>query len=339
MRTFILKTAFVVGALMMIFSPPLQAAEKLKMSVIAPGTSPYLIMTTMATIVNQGQDKVDIKVDATGAATKHMIELAQGKIDMCMNSPVVYGFMKNQKAMYKKMKNAPELAKNLRLLFWFTYGQYHVVTYADDNIRTFEDVRGKRVFLGPPGGGAWAAAAQWFEAASGLKAKKDFKNVKASWSSAFQGFQDRQFDVLVTGGIAPYPQIEQLSLTSKLYILGLTKKEFDSNKKAYAVTHKPGREVGIIPVGIYGKNVLNKEDVYTLGSVVGVSVNKSMNDDTVHLITKSFWEGAKKAVKTHPWLKNVTMEYGVHDAGMKLHPGAMKYYKEMGVGIPAASMP
>ena len=52
------------------------------MSVIAPGTSPYLIMTTMATIVNQGQDKVQIKVDATGAATKHMIELAQGKIDI-----------------------------------------------------------------------------------------------------------------------------------------------------------------------------------------------------------------------------------------------------------------
>ena len=168
---------------------------------------------------------------------------------------------------------------------------------------------------------------------------KDFENVKASWSSAFQGFQDRQFDVFVTGGIAPYPQVEQLALTSKLYLLGLTKAEFDANKKAYAVTHKPGREVGIIPAGIYGKNVLNKEDVYCLASVVGVSVNKSMDDETVYLITKTFWERAKKAVKTHPWLKYVTMEYGVQDAGMKLHPGAMKYYKEMGVTIPAGSMP
>ena len=219
MRTSIVKAAFIVSVLMMSFSTPLQAAEKLKMSVIAPGTSPYLIMTTMATIVNQGQSEVQIKVDSTGAATKHMIELAQGKIDLCMNSPVVYGFMKKQQGMYKKLQNAPELSENLRLLFWFTYGQYHIVTYADDNIRTFEDVRGKRVFLGPPGGGAWAAAAEWFEAAGGLKAKEDFENVKASWSSAFQGFQDRQFDVLVTGGIAPYPQIEQLALTSKLYLL------------------------------------------------------------------------------------------------------------------------
>ena len=71
-------------------APSLEAAQKLKMSTIAPGSSAYLVMTTMATIVNQGQDNFEIKVDATGAATKHMIELAQGKMDLCMTSPVVY---------------------------------------------------------------------------------------------------------------------------------------------------------------------------------------------------------------------------------------------------------
>ena len=189
-KQFLKSTAIAVFVLMMSIS--LQAAQKLKMSTIAPGSSAYLTMTTMATMINQAQDDIEIKVDATGAATKHMIELAQGKIDICMNSPVVYSLMKAQKAMYKKLKNAPELAENLRLLFWFSYGQYHVVTYAESGIRTFEDIRGKRVFLGPPGGGAWNAAREWVESASGLKPHKDFKNVKGSWSSAFQGFQDRQ---------------------------------------------------------------------------------------------------------------------------------------------------
>jgi TRAP-type uncharacterized transport system substrate-binding protein len=129
-----------------------QAGQKLKTSTIAPGTSAYLTMTTMATMINQAQKEISIKVDATGAATKPMVELAQGKIDLCMTNTVVYAFMQNQKGMYKKMKNAPALAENLRLLFWFSYGQYHVVTYADAGIRSFEDVRGKRVFLGPPGG-------------------------------------------------------------------------------------------------------------------------------------------------------------------------------------------
>lgn len=337
MKKQILRSVF-ISAVIFTAAFSIQAAQRLKMSTIAPGSSAYLTMTTMATMINQAQNNIQIKVDATGAATKHMIELAQGKIDICMNSPVIYSLMKKQKAMYKKLKTAPELAKNLTLLFWFSYGQYHVVTYAESGIRTFEDIRGKRVFLGPPGGGAWNAAREWVEVASGLKPKKDYQNVKASWSSAFQGFQDRQFDVLVAGGISPFPQVEQLALTTKLHLLGLTKEQFEANPKAKKVTSKPGREIGIIPKGIYGKNVDNQGDVYTLGSMVGVSVNKSMDEATAYKLVKVFWEQAKKNTDTHPWLKAMTMEYGVKAAGMKLHPGAARYYKEQGVNIPAGSL-
>ena len=337
MKRLIVKFLFISASLLMI-TPSLEAAQKLKMSTIAPGSSAYLVMTTMATIVNQAQDNFEIKVDATGAATKHMIELAEGKMDLCMTSPVVYSLMKAQKGMYQKLDNAPELAENLNLLFWFSLGQYHVVTYAQSGIRSAEDIRGKRVFLGPPGGGAWAASKEWFIAAWGIEPQKDFNNVKASWSSAFQGFQDRQFDVYVVPGIAPFPQVEQLAMTSKLHLLGLTKEEYDSNPKAIESTTKQGREIGIIPKGVYGKNVDNDSDIYTLGSIVGVSVNTKMDPETAYQLTKYFWEGAKKNVKSHPWLENLSMEYGVRDNGMKLHPGAARYYKEMGVTIPKGSL-
>lgn len=326
------------GILVLAITTIVHAGQTLKMATISPGSSAYLTMTTMATLINQAQDDITIKVDATGAATKHMIELASGKFDICMTSPVVYSLMKAQKAMYSKLANAPELAENLNLLFWFPYGQYHFVTYANAGIKTLKDIRGKRVFLGPPGGGAWNAARQWVEATTGYTPNKEFDNVKGSWSSAFQGFQDRQFDVYVVGGIAPFPQVEQLGLTSKLHLLGLTKAEFEANKEAYALTHRPGREVGIIPAGIYGDSVDNKEVVYTLGSVVGVSVNKSMNADIAYKLTKLFWEEAEKKIEMHPWLKNISKEYAVQNGGMKLHPGAAKYYKEQGITIPEGSM-
>jgi TRAP transporter TAXI family solute receptor len=337
MRKKHIRQTVLTGALVLAMATAVQATETLKMATIAPGSSAYLTMTTMATMINQAQSDLEIKVDATGAATKHMVDLANGKIDMCMTNPVIYSLMKKQKAMYQKLENAPELAKNLRLLFWFPYGQYHVVTYADAGIKELKDIRGKRVFLGPPGGGAWNATREWIEATTGMAPNKDFDNVKGSWSSAFQGFQDRQFDVYVVGGIAPFPQVEQLALTSKLHLLGLTKKEYESNKAAIEATTKPGRELGIIPVGIYGKGVDNKEDVYTLGSVVGVSVNKDMDNDTAYTLTKLFWEQAKKNSKTNPWLKRLSMKYAVQNGGMQLHPGAAKYYKEEGIKIPAGS--
>ena len=330
-------TMVLIGTLVLAMAVPAQAARTLKMATIAPGSSAYLTMTTMATMINQAQDALNIKVDATGAATKHMIDLAKGKIDLCMTNPVIYFFMKKQKAMYKKLGSAPELAKNLRLLFWFPYGQYHFVTYADAGIKQLKDMKGKRVFLGPPGGGAWNAAREWVEATTGYKPNKDFDNVKGSWSSAFQGFQDRQFDVYVVGGIAPFPQVEQLALTNKLHLLGLTKKEYDANPAAIKATTKVGREVGIIPVGIYGKGVDNKHTIYTLGSIVGVAVNQKMDDATAYTLTKLFWEQAKKNIKTHPWLKHLSMNYAVRNGGMQLHPGAAKFYEEQGIKIPAGS--
>jgi len=330
-------TMFLIGALVLAMAAPAQATRTLKMATIAPGSSAYLTMTTMATMINQAQDALNIKVDATGAATKHQVELAKGKIDICMTSPVIYFLMKKQKAMYKKLKDAPALAKNLRLLFWFPYGQYHFVTYAKAGIKSLKDIKGKRVFLGPPGGGAWNAAREWVAVTTGYKPNKDFDNVKGSWSSAFQGFQDRQFDVYVAGGIAPFPQVEQLSLTNKLHLLGLTKKEYEANPAAIKATTKVGRELGIIPVGIYGKGVDNQTDVYTLGSIVGVSVNKKMDNKTAYELTKLFWEQAKKNIKTHPWLNHLSMNYAVRNGGMQLHPGALKYYQEQGIKIPAGS--
>jgi len=329
--------AVLAGALLLAMTTSAQASQTLKMATIAPGSSAYLTMTTMATMINQAQNDIQIKVDATGAATKHMIDLAKGKIDLCMTNPNIYAFMKNQKAMYKKVGAAPELSKNLKLLFWFPYGQYHVVTYADAGIKKLQDIKGKKVFLGPPGGGAWAAAREWVAATTGMQPNKEFDNVKGSWSSAFQGFQDRQFDVYVVGGIAPFPQVEQLALTSNLHILGLNKKEYEANPQAIKVTTKTGRELGIIPVGIYGKGVDNTQDVYTLGSIVGVAVNSKMNNDTAYKITKLFWEQAKKNSETHPWLKHLTMNYAVRNGGMQLHPGAAKYYQEQGIKIPAGS--
>lgn len=314
-------------------------AQELKLATIAPGSSAYLAMTTFATLVNQALDDVNISVDATGAATKHMIEVAEGKLDMSMTSPTVYNFMKSQTAMYREVGNARELAEKLRLIYWFPLGQYHVVVYADSGINGPADIAGKKVFLGPPGGGAWQAAMTWVKILTGgMEPGKDYESVDASWSSAFQGFQDRQFDVYVVPGIAPFPQLDQLVQTSKLRLLGYTKEGFEADQAAIDFTQVQGEELGIIPAGVYGANVENTGDVYTLGAVVGVAVRADMDEELVYRITKAYWEAAAKSLDTHPWLKSVTMDYAVQDGGMKLHPGALRFYKEAGVSIPEASM-
>ncbi len=335
----IYKALAVAGALALTVGP-VQAEEKIKMATIAPGTSAFLTMTTFASLVNQNQTDYNISVDSTGAATKHVIELAKGKLDYVMSAPTIHFFLKKKKAMYKKVEDHAALAAKVRLVMWFPYGQYHVVTYADSGIKTMADLKGKKVFLGPPGGGAWNAAYAWVKVTSGLDAKKDdYKSIKASWSSALQGFQDRQYDVYISGGIAPYPVIEQLSLTNEIRLIGINKQQWEANEPAHKyIAGLPGREIGVITQSVYGDNVKMAHDIYTNSATVGIVTRDDMPEEQVYKITKTFWDNAEAARASTPWMKHIMMEYAVKAGGMPLHPGAERYYKEVGVEIPEGSM-
>ena len=131
---------YIFAGAMLLTAPAM--ADELKMATIAPGTTTYRTTATFATIINQNQDDFSIILDATGAAPKHMMELAQGKLDIAVSSPVMFDFMKNQKGMFEKISSAPELSNNLRLLMWFPYGQNHIVVSADSDIKTLEDFAG-----------------------------------------------------------------------------------------------------------------------------------------------------------------------------------------------------
>ena len=326
---------FLLGCVMATAMTGTAYAEKIKMATIAPGSSAYLVMTTMASMVNAAQDKYQISVDATGVATKHMVEAAQGKLDVVMGSPVIIDFMKNGKAMYSKLPNAPELAKNIELLFWFPLGAYHVVVYDDSGISTLKDIKGKKVFLGPPGGGAWNVSKQWIEATTGYLPGEDYTNVKASWASALQGFQDRQFDVYIGSGIPPFPQVEQLAATNDVRIIGLTKQDVEAaSQETLALTQKPGRVLDVIKVDDYGDGVKNDVDIYTIGSIVGVVARADLSEDAVYVMPKTFWDQIEATYETAPYMRKVVLADALSAANMKLHPGALKYYDEIGFKIP-----
>jgi TRAP-type uncharacterized transport system substrate-binding protein len=107
---------------------------------------------------------------------------------MSMVSPTIYRLMQNGKAMYAKEPEAPELSKNVQLLMWFPYGQYHYTVRAGSDIETLDDIEGASVFLGPAGGGAYNTAKGWIEATTGLVAGEDYEAITANWATGYQSF-------------------------------------------------------------------------------------------------------------------------------------------------------
>jgi hypothetical protein len=316
------------------------AKEFYKMATLGPGSAPYIVMTTFANIVNKHLKDAEIQVDATGAATRHMVDGARGQLDFFMYSPSIFQFMQEGSRMYQKVEGAPELAKDLRLLFNFPIGLYHIVTYADSGIERLEDVKGKRVFVGPPGGGATVISLDLIEGATDLVAGKDYEAVTLGWEAGAQAFQDRQVAVYINPTNVPSPVIQQFTLTRNVRLLPLTDAHIArDNPKLKSLLGRPGGIVGDIDPRDYGTNLANTGTVRALGSIVGIAVSKNLPDDVVYQMAKTWWENLKEAHGAAPWMKQIRLQDALIEANMPLHPGAVKYYKEVGLKIPDNLMP
>lgn len=324
-------TGLISTAVLSLSAGLVTAKETFRMSTLGPGTSPYMVMTTFANTINKNLPEYSIVVNATGAATKHALDTSKGKVDFYMSSPILHHLMSNQLAMYQKIKGVKELSTELRTIFNFPMGVYHSVVYADSGIETMQDIKGKRVFVGPPGSATRRTVVQMIEAITGYKAENDYTTVKLGWDAAAQSFQDGNLDVYFNPTNAPSPAISQMALTKKIRFLGIPKKDLEGNEGVTALTKRPGFRVTQLKQNTYGENQVNTDDVYTLAVTVGISTNKNISEDVIYNMTKTFWKEITGQYDNTPWLSNISVDKALVDLNMPLHAGAERYYREIGL--------
>ncbi len=313
------------------------AKDFYKMSTISLPT-PFALNTTFAKIVQKYNKGIEIQVNATGAAPRHALDAANGKTDLFFGAPSLMFLMSKGKAMFKKVKNAPELAKNIRAIFNYRIGTYNFAVYESSGIKVLSDIRGKRVFIGPPVGVQKVVASQFIEAVSGLKMNKDYTAVKLGFSAAWQAFQDKQLDLYTNASNHPAASFSQLTLTNKIRFLGAEDTDWNSPKMK-ATMKIPGRTQAQFGPNIYGDNQANTKSTQTVAAWVGLYTRKGIPEDVIYKMTKSFWEHIDEMHSVAKWAKDAINKDNIFkSANHKLHPGALKYYKEIGLKIPANVM-
>lgn len=321
------KLTLTLAATMLFSTAAIAAETKLKMATIAPSLSAAVTMATFANVVTNNLDDVEIEVAGGGAATLHMMEVARGNLDMSMTNQVVHMLMSKGIAMYKKEPEAPELAKNLNLLMLYPYGQYHFAVRADSDIKVLDDLEGASVFLGPQGGGAYNAALGWIKSTTGLVAGEDYEAIKANWQTGYQAFLDGKIDVYVNGCIDPCGQFIQFTETEDVRFIGPE----DHSGEAVDKFLGKFRYRDEIPAGIY-RGQKNEGPVMSMNVPVGIGIRADLDEETVYKITKAFWDNLDQITSDAPWAKALDVSYAVQNiGGMTIHPGAARYYREVGV--------
>ena len=103
----------------------------------APGGSAHSMMVTYAKMAKRAG--INIQINASKTLTVSTYQAGKGKIDFYTGVPFFYKAMKKKIAMYRKKKDAPEVAKKIRYIFSYPAGLTHFLVYNNSGIRSFKD--------------------------------------------------------------------------------------------------------------------------------------------------------------------------------------------------------
>ena len=331
----------VTGLCVALIASTSTAQERLKMSVMAPGTSSYQFMTTFATNANSTVPNLQILIDAQGVQTKHMLDLARGKTDIAMTSPTAMDHLANGTGMFQQTANAPDLARKLRLLFWFPNGPYHAAVQPDQEAFRVKDLKGQRIFLGPPGSDDFLLMRDWLEASARLSFGVDYEPFNGGWLEAITAFRKGEIDVYYSPGIPPHTHISTLARGRDIRIIGVTSGErssieADTSLDANTQVSTLGRRFENIPVGSYGDGVSQREILFGPGGLAGIIVNEDLDADLVYEMVKAFWQNKGQLNSRGEFMRSFSDNNALIDTSVKLHPGAVRYYEEAGWQVPNA---
>ena len=296
------------------------------------------VHTMFVTFVNQaGKAGVEIQVNAGQTLTKSMLKGGRQEIDFFSTVPSLVNLMKNQARMYESVDDAPEAAGQLRAILGFKAGAYHPVTLEGSGIETWEDLKGKTVFTGPPAGSASATSEALIKIITGYEPGKDYDAVRLNWGEGYAALADKKIDMMVRPAEIGSSKIEQFGLSGEFRILSIPDDVIDS-EAMQALFGRPGRGMLKFDGGVY-KGQLTDGNITALGFTQFVGTHAGVSEDVVYNATRSFWENLDEVHATAFFLKAVTPETAFTSVNVPLHPGAAKYYEEAGIPIPDALRP
>ena len=320
-----------IGGLVALGSTVTATAETLK----AEGGSAAGLSALVPQLLSKyaaGDHEIRVNVDQT--LTRAALKVARGSIDLASTPAGAFARMKVGKGPYKDLgKDAIDASRSIRSLFAFLGGHVHVITYADSGVESWDDIRGKRVFVGPPAGSFSAQTMKLIETITGMKANEDYEAIRLGWGAANQAFEDGKFDVFMRSGTIGSAAIDQFGSAKRFRLLGVPDDVIGTAAwDRYLET--PGYAADRLPAGTYANQANNGDDIWASAYVMFVSVNKEMSEQTAYDLTKAMFENLADAHSVNQGLEPLTLDNAFVSLGAPLHPGAIRYYEEAGVAIP-----
>ncbi len=282
----------------------------------AKSTSSYYQMgVQIAEAMRAGTDgNVVVTVEESQGSVQNVMEVrARGGNYVFTTPPALVGLAQGGKAMFKD-KGDPAF-DTIRALFPIPSLTMHFVVSEASGITSFDEMEGKTILLGSGSFGAREGAK--YLGLFGLEGKVTLAD--SELSNAVGALKNGQIDGFVTAGSFPAPNVIEAAASTGVKVLSLSDDQVAKTKRTPLT----------IPAGTYAGQ---DADISTTSLPVVAYTTDKMSDDTAYLLTKTYWEQKENLGSAAAWWNGV-------DAGMignistRIHPGAIRYYEEVGVPL------
>lgn len=293
-----------------------------------------------------------IQVSGGKTLTKSMLQVAQGKTDISAMPFVLHFLLAKGLGPYSGVgrKKGKELAANLRLLYPYHLAHFYLIAFQSTGIDSYEKLKGKNVFNGPPRGGALNSARSIIRLVTGMKDGKGYKGVQVAWGQANSLFLDRSVDASMRPGTNPSAYMPLYIAAGKINIVSIPKAKYES-KAFQKFMNAPGKAPTMFTLkqlAHYGPNVkiVSEDDKYrTVSDTGGDVVHKKMPKALAKALTAAFIKSVPDAIKKVPFIKGQGLgqiddsKMRLCRAGVKLHPGAVEAWQEAGFKVADCQKP
>jgi TRAP transporter TAXI family solute receptor len=315
------RIAIAASLVALVIAGPAAAQKNWSIGTSSTGSEPYVGGVVMANAVNRAQTKLRVSAQTTGGYNENLVLVASGRLNMGQNTILDLEDAYLGRNKFATMPNK-EMLKDLRAAFIYGGAAFHFVTRADSGIRTFADLKGRKVNLNTP-----ATFTRGFNERL-LKVlgigMNDIQVFSISTGKHFEALQDRVIDVGFHNYALHLAGLEQLAATTPVHLLSLPDGAFDKLNAEFNGLLKSYT----IPAGTYRGQTEPSHTVF-VSSVL--YVHKDADADDVYTFTKAFWQEIDNMAKENAGFIGMTPQLGKYPGQMPVHPGSARFFEEKGI--------
>ena len=283
----------------------------------------------IAKIVNKKRKEygLQVKAESTGGSVFNVNAIMMGDLE--------FGIIQSdrQYQAWNGIKDWKDRGpqKKLRSISSFHPESVILVAGDDTGIETLIDLKGKHVNIGNPGSGQRNNAIDVMQACE-IDWRRELSAEGFRAADSAKVLQDGRIDAFFYTVGHPNDSIKEVTEGKrKVHFVTLTGDCIDQ-----LVAKWPYYAKAYIPIGFYPM-ARNKENVETFGVKATLCTNADVPENVVYRITREIFENLDEFKTLHPAYGVLTKHNMLEALSAPIHPGAMKYYKEVGLTIPAST--